>query len=199
MTSFADAESGNYKAHFRPDVMPPDLMFILRAFGTAERTDVTSTITFGDAGSTYGDVRAGDDIKICHVPVRNYSQASDFGSATIEVCDTRDPSTLAYAPGASTATVNFVVFMDEGASLTDLDTGLPYTTPVEDDDGIGSDVHADLPAHQRRHHRDRARSATCCAGHIQSTAGDVTLYSPTRILDADRQPTIDVDGPRTSR
>jgi hypothetical protein len=31
-------------------------------------------------------------------------------------------------------------------------------------------------------------------GHIHSTAGDVTLTSPIRILDADDQPTIDVTG-----
>ena len=113
---------------------------ILRAFGLAERIKVTSTYTFGDAGSTYGDVRAGDDISICHVSSRNYTPGVDFASATVYPCDTRDPSTLDYALAASTATVHFVVFTDVDAALVDLDTGQPYATPVEDDDGIGTDV-----------------------------------------------------------
>src|SRR5262249_40354765 len=125
------AASGHYKAHFRPDVVPPDLAIILRAFGTVDRTKVNSDYTFGDAANLYRDVRAGDDLKICHVATRNYSQASDVATAPQETCETRDPSTLVYARGPPTTTVNFTVFTDVAATLTDIDTGQPYVTPVE--------------------------------------------------------------------
>ena len=53
---------------------------------------------------------------------------------------------------------------------------------------------ADLHPHERRHHAAPSSLGDLLAGHIHSTAGDVTLYSPQRILDANRQPTIDVTG-----
>jgi len=191
--SFTDAKSGNYIAHFRPDITPQNYEFILRAFGTAERDKVTSTYTFGDAGNTYGDVRAEDDIKICHVPSRNYSDASDFGSAAAYPCETRNPATLTYSLAAATATVNFVVFTDVNASLTDLDTGSPYAAPFELDDGIGTDV-AQIFLFTNGNVTDTELNGDLLAGHIESTAADVTLFSPVRILDADRTPTIDVTG-----
>ncbi|HEX5591393.1 MAG TPA: Calx-beta domain-containing protein [Candidatus Limnocylindrales bacterium] len=196
VTSFADAESGNYLAHFRPDFTPTDLMYILRAFATSDRVKKTSTITFGDAGTTYGDVRAGDDIKICHVAVRNYTAAGDFGSATVEPCDTRNVSTLGGYDtlAAATATVHFVVFADTGASLIDKDTGLAFPAPpFDNDDGIGIDV-PQLFLFTNGSITATELNGDMPVGHVESTGDDVTLTSPKRIVDSDAQVTIDVAG-----
>jgi len=182
--------SGPYHAHFRPDVMPPMLQIILRALGVSQRDPVDSTWTFGDAANTYGDVRAGDDITICHVDTRNYSQESDYATAPLETCETRDPTSLNYARGPPdlSVRVNFVVFSDTAS------TTLPYPAPpVELDDGIAIDVHqiflvtdGDIT--------NTELIGDMLVGHIESTAHDVTLNSPARILDSDRTPTIDVGG-----
>jgi hypothetical protein len=170
-----------YLYHFRPDLPVVDYGDILRAFGITERVKVTSTYTFGDAGSTFGDVRAGDDIKVCHVASRNYNSASDFDSAPVYPCDTRNPEALSYAPAASTATVNFWVYTDVAASLTS--DGL--------DDGIGTDVQQ-IFLFTNGFIVNQELAGDLLAGHIESTEDNVILFSPKRILDADSQVTIDV-------
>ena len=45
-----------------PTLPAVDYSTILRAFGITERAEVESTYTFGDAGTEFGDVKAGDDI-----------------------------------------------------------------------------------------------------------------------------------------
>ena len=167
---------------------------ILRAFGLAERIKVTSTYTFGDAGPTYGDVRAGDDITICHVASRNYSQASDFGTAAVYPCDTRDPSTLDYASAASTATVHFVAFTDVAASLVDLDTASAVHDAGRERRRTSAPTSARSSCSPTANIIETELAGDLLAGHIHSTAGDVTMFSPARILDADCQPTIDVTG-----
>ncbi|MGK2853884.1 MAG: hypothetical protein ACSLE3_07225, partial [Microbacteriaceae bacterium] len=175
-----------FQYHFRPDVPVVDYSTILRAFGIADRTRTTSTYTFGDAGGFYGDLRAGDDLTVCHVASRNYLQASDESTAPVYPCDTRDPSTLAYPLGLPATTIHFVAFVDEAASL-------PYPVPVEDDDGIGTDV-PQLFLFTNGNITATELVGDMLVGHIHSSNGDVTLYSPMRILDADGQPTIDVTG-----
>src|SRR4029079_742607 len=69
----------------------------------------------------------------------------------------------------------------------------PYVTPSETDDGIAIDV-AQIFLFTNGNITDTELNGDLLAGHIESTAGDVPLNSPARILDADRQPTIDVGG-----
>ena len=175
-----------YLYHFRPDLPAVDYSTILRAFGLTERVDVESTYTFGDAGTEFGDVKAGDDIKICHVSTRNYRHAADFGSAQEYPCDTRDPGTLDFMPAPSNAIVHFVIWLDVAWDG-------PYSTPFELDDGIGTDVaqiflltNGDITATEL--------VGDMLVGSIHSTQGDVTLYSPGRIVDSDAVDTIDVAG-----
>ena len=101
-------------------------------------------------------------------------------------CDTRDPSTLNYNLAAANAIVHFVIWLDVAWN------GYP-AEPIEDDDGIGSDVaqiflltNGDITATELDH--------DMLVGSIHSTEGDVTLYSPRRIIDSDAQDTIDVAG-----
>ena len=59
LTSLCGSGSGKYRTHFRPDAADPNLTRILRAFGTIT-TEIDSTYDFTD-------LRAGDDIDVCHV------------------------------------------------------------------------------------------------------------------------------------
>ena len=103
-------------------------------------------------------------------PVAQLQPALDFATASLDACDTRDPSTLAYALGASTAIVNFVVFTELAASLPTSD-GL--------DDGLAGRRPADLPVHQRRHHRHRARRRPAGRPHrVHGGRRDALLAGP---------------------
>src|SRR6185503_18834635 len=153
--------SGTYVGHFRPDVIPAGLERILRAFGTADRTLVNSTYTFGDLGTTFGDLRAGDDIDVRH---------DETGTV-----------------------LSFVTFTDVAAVMNDLDNGQPMIPVTELDDCCGVDV-PQIFLRTNGSIVERELSGDLLAGHINSTASDVTLLAPIRILDADRAPTIDVTG-----
>ncbi len=176
-----------FQYHFRPDIPVVDYAAILRAFGITTRSKVTSTYTFGDAGATYGDLVAGDNINVCHVPSRDYTSAADFATANLHPCDTRDPSTLDYSLAAATTTVHFVAFLDEDASL-------PYPAPFNNnDDGIGIDV-PQVFLSTNGNITATELVGDFHVGHVHSSNGDVTLYSPMRFLDADGLPTIDITG-----
>ncbi len=64
-TSFADAESGNYFVHFRPDALDGGFANIGRALGLTS-SDINSTYNFAE-------VRAGDDIDIGHISTTGLS------------------------------------------------------------------------------------------------------------------------------
>src|SRR6266566_3993925 len=142
--------SGDYSGHFRPNVDPPGLAQIRRAYGT-DRNAVDSNYTFGDAGTTYGDLTAGDDINLRH---------TETGT-----------------------TITFTAF-------TDLANVVP---PVENDDGIGTDV-AKIDMQTNGSITETELAGDLRVGWINSTASDVTLFSPHAIVDADGQPTIDMTG-----
>ena len=168
--------SGQYETHFRPDGTDPSLDHILRALGTVG-TDIDSTYDFQA-------VRAGDDIDICHVSTGGEEPKS---CALTEVNDATHVVTPESANGDGPQpdnTVHIVINTDVAWS-----GGGGHTGPL--DDGLGINVSQTFI----RTNGDITQTELAgdlLAGHIHSTAGDVTLNSPMRILDANRQPTIDV-------
>ena len=96
-----------YQYHFRPDSPAVDYDTILRAFGVAQRSKVTSTWTFGDAGAVYGDVRAGDDIKTAtcrHATTARHSTSRQRASTTATPATrARSPTPRAPRPRSSTS------------------------------------------------------------------------------------------------
>ena len=163
--------SGKYETHFRPDVNDPNLDRILRAFGVLT-TKLDSTYTFTD-------VRAGDDIDICHVTT---------GGEEPKTCATTAVNDATHAVTADTPTTKLHI-----TANTDVDWTLA-TPPTEvDDPGIAIDL-PQIFIRTNGNIIDTERIGDLLAGHIHSTEGDVTLTSPMRILDANRMPTIDVTG-----
>ena len=164
--------SGQYETHFRPDGTDPNLNHILRALGTVG-AEIDSTYDFQA-------VRAGDDIDICHVSTGGQEPKT---CATTAVNDATHVVTDDSAPDT---TVHIT-------AKTDVDWAGGNPEPALDDPGIG----VDLPQTFIRTNGDIVETeliGDLLAGHIHSTANDVTLFSPQRILDANRQPTIDVTG-----
>jgi len=161
------AGSGVYLAHFRPDVADPGLEAVLKAFGT----------TTAEAESTYdfAEARAGDDIDIGHVSTTaGFGEPRDY--ATTQRADGSLPFSVTADP-VPDATVHFII-------NTDVDwTGGSSEDGVEQ---IFLTTNGDITATEL--------AGSMLVGHIHSTAGDVTLTSPLRILDANEAPTIDVTG-----
>ncbi|MEO0465131.1 MAG: hypothetical protein AAF216_01205 [Pseudomonadota bacterium] len=153
--------------HFRPDEDPgPDYMNILRAFGTDfAEIDATWDFTL---------VRAGDDIDIGHVngdavggEPRSYATTSIGGS----------PYGSSAASDTPDTTVNFIVNTDVNWSGGSSDDGVEQIFLTTDGDITATEV-----------------SGSMLVGHIHSTQGDVTLFSPRYITDADGAVTVDVTG-----
>jgi hypothetical protein len=153
--------------HFRPDDVPgPDYANILRAFGT-DFVEIDSTWVFSE-------VRAGDDIDIGHV-----TTTAAFGEprsyATTSIGGTPYGATV--TPETPNTTVNLVVNTDVAWTGGSSDDGVPQIFLTTNGDITATELIGDM-----------------LVGHIHSTAGDVTLISGRRILDADGLPTIDVTG-----
>jgi hypothetical protein len=165
--------SGQYETHFRPDVSDADLAHILRALGT----DVDGEI---DSAYDFAEVRAGDDIDICHVTTGGQEPkicfTTSIDSATHTV--TGDP--------APDTTIDIVINTDVAW------TGGAHTGPV-DDPGMAVNV-AQIFIRTNGDITATELVGDMLVGHIHSTNGDVELHSPMRILDADSRPTIDVTG-----
>ncbi len=166
--------NGTFLKHFRPDETLGGLADILRAFGTTT-TEIDSTYTFSE-------VRAGDDIDISHV-----STTADYGepktSATTALSGTNSSNYTAVSD-VPDKTVNFVLFSDADADLTDLDTLLAVAAPPDGTPKIDLATNGDITVTEQ--------IGNMLVGHIHSTTGDVTLTAPARILDADGVSGIDV-------
>jgi hypothetical protein len=153
--------------HFRPDDVPgPDYANILRAFGT-DFVEIDSTWVFSE-------VRAGDDIDIGHV-----TTTAAFGEprsyATTSIGGTPYGATV--TPETPNTTVNLVVNTDVAWTGGSSDDDVPQIFLTTNGNITATELVGDM-----------------LVGHIHSTAGDVTLVSGRRILDADGLPTIDVTG-----
>jgi hypothetical protein len=158
--------SDEYFDHFHRDVSDASLYdFIRRTYGTGY-TEVDSTYTFSE-------VRAGDDIDIGHVDTtvpfgepRNYATTS-IGGTPYGASVTEDT--------VSGTTVHFVVNTDVDWTGGTSEDGIELIFLTTNGDIMAAELAGDM-----------------LVGHIHSTAGDVTLSSPRRILDADSSSTIDV-------
>ena len=159
--------SGRYETHFRPDANDPLLDHILRAFGTVT-TDIDSTYDFQA-------VRAGDDIDICQSrpAAKSPSPARDRG----ERRHRRHAESFGHDRRAGQDRRHHhqhdIAWRRRRAHR-----------PL--DDGLGINVSQTFIRTTANRHQ--SWSATRWPPR-HSTAGDVTLNSPRRILDANRQPT----------
>ncbi|MDQ0612685.1 hypothetical protein QF046_000326 [Microbacterium sp. W4I4] len=166
--------SGRYETHFRPDVSDADLAHILRALGTDVDGEIDSTYDFTE-------VRAGDDIDICHVTTGGQEPKTCF-TTTIDSAAhnvTSDP--------ASDTRIDIVIGTDVAWT-----GGAGHTGPV-DDPGMTVNV-AQIFIRTDGDITATELVGDMLVGHIHSTNGDVELHSPMRILDADGRSTIDVTG-----
>src|SRR5206468_972922 len=150
-----DAQSGVYFTHFRPDAPDTALVAILRAFGTVT-TEIDSTYNFAEA-------RAGDDIDIGHV-----TTTATFGEPRTYATTERPDGNPPWAVTADTpdTVVTFVVNTDVGWTGGSPPDGTPQIFLTSNGDITATALVGDM-----------------LVGHIHSTAGDVTLFSPRRILD----------------
>ena len=171
LTSLCGSGSGKYRTHFRPDAADPNLERILRAFGTIT-TEIDSTYDFTD-------LRAGDDIDVCHVTT---------GGEEPKTCATTSVNESTHVVSADTTPDKLVHVI----ARTDVDWsgGAPAGAI---DDGVGIELEQIFVRSNGNITLTEA-FGDMLVGHVHSTAGDVTLTSPVRILDANRMPTIDVTG-----
>jgi hypothetical protein len=165
----APDRTGEYFDHFSPDLEGESRYeFIRRSYGT-DFDEVDSTYTFSE-------VRAGDDIDIGHLSTTaGFGEPRSYATTSVGGAPYGASAALDTTPDT---TVHFVV-------NTDVDWSGGQSEP----DGIEQiflTTNGDISATEL--------AGSMLVGHIHSTAGDVTLFSPIRILDADGQPTIDVTG-----
>jgi Ca2+-binding RTX toxin-like protein len=166
------------QTHFRPDIADPGMQNILRAFGTTTREI--------DSAYTFTEVSAGDDIIIGHVTtdaafgepqISNTTALTGINSSNFVVIPDLLPGTV----------ISFTINTDVAAVLFDLNTDLAVALPP-----AGSIPMINIATNGNIVLTELV--GDLLVGHIHSTAGDVTLTSPERILDADGQPSIDVTG-----
>ena len=165
--------SGSYETHFRPDVSDPNLAHILRALGTDVDGEIESTYDFAD-------LRAGDDIDVCHVTT---------GGEEPKTCFTTQIDSATHTVTADTpdTTVHIIAQVDSAWT-----GGAGHVGPV-DDPGMAVNV-SQIFLRTNGNITATEIEGDMLVGHIHSTNGDVILHSPRRILDADGRPTIDVTG-----
>ncbi len=162
-----------YETHFRPDVSDANLAHILRALGTDVDGEIESTYDFAD-------LRAGDDIDVCHVTT---------GGEEPKTCFTTQIDSATHTVTADTpdTTVHIVAQVDSAWT-----GGAGHAGPV-DDPGMAVNV-SQIFLRTNGNITATEIEGDMLVGHIHSTNGDVILHSPRRILDADGRPTIDVTG-----
>ncbi|MCU0918723.1 MAG: hypothetical protein MUF16_00045, partial [Burkholderiaceae bacterium] len=152
---------------------------ILRAFGKTTREL--------DSSYVFSEVRAGDDIAVGHVTTTAaYGEPQVSNTTVLERSDVNNYKTWKAVAEAPDTVIVFTVFSDAAAALTDLDTGLPVAAPPDTTPQINLATNGSITVTET--------VGDLLAGHVHSTGGDVTLFSPLRILDADGGATIEVTG-----
>ena len=167
---------GQYETHFRPDAHDPRPR--RRSCAPSAPSRPTST-----RPTTSTAVRAGDDIDICHV--------TTGGEEPKTCCTTADRTTrrtsITQPAPRPTSTRRH---RHQHRRRLDAAARPP----------AGSTTRASRSTSRRSSSARTATSptpswsATCSPGHIHSTPATSRCNSPQRILDANRQPTIDVTG-----
>jgi len=162
--------------HFRPDENPgPAYGAILR--GTNQDIDQSKIFEI-DSNWYFDDLRAGDDIDVGHI-----TTVSGFVGDEPRTYDTTSIAGSQYGASVTSVapdtTVNLFLVLDaawadgEVNNLTEIEQIFVTTNGnIEIEELIG-----DMPV-----------------GHVHSVAGDVTLRSGARIVDADGRVTVDVQG-----
>jgi hypothetical protein len=161
------ARTGEYFDHFSPDVTGESLYnFIRRSYGTSGN-EVESTYTFLE-------VLAGDDIDIGHITTTAfYGEPRPYRTTVIG----GSPYGASVTEDVPDTTVHFVIHTDVDWSTGSSEDDIEQIFLTTNGNITATEITGDMQV-----------------GHIHSTAGDVTLFSPEKILDADGQPTIDVTG-----
>jgi hypothetical protein len=178
------ARTGSYFRYWSPDADGGASYydFIGRSLNTTA-TEVDSTYVFVE-------VRAGDDIDIGHVTTNdvytdgagnplpgeeNRSYRTTDLSYSLPNPNPRKITDIDVTPATSSTTVNFVVFGDADWTGGSSDDGVEQIWLTTNGNILAQELSGDM-----------------LVGHIHSTAGDVTLWSGGRILDADGTATVDV-------